>query len=352
MQLNMNNDIYKFLTDILVTPSPSGCEEKVLALYTSVISPFVDEVYSDIYGNVIAHKKGNGTQRLMLMAHADEIGLMITYIDDNGFLYFQEIGGIDTNLLTGLYVDIQGVNGIVTGVIGKKPVHLLSKENEGKGLKAEDLWIDIGAENRIDALKQVQIGCYVTFSSKVVKLTESRIASKSLDNKIGIAIMVNIAQQLFAEKFDADIYFVASVQEELGARGAQTATSLIAPNIGIAIDVTHATDYPSMSLIKDGDVRLGKGVVIPIGPNINKQIGRTLLQIAKDKNLNYQIEPIPHPTGTDANIIQTSGIGVMTGLVCVPCRYMHSANEVIDITDADTAVRLLAEYCLFINKAL
>lgn len=348
----MNNNIYKFLTDILITPSPSGYEERVLALYTSAISPFVDEVYSDVFGNVIAHKKGNGTKRLMLMAHADEIGLMVTYIDDDGFLYFKEIGGIDTNLLTGLYVEIQGIEGIVTGVIGKKPIHLQSKENGGKELKAEDLWIDIGAKSKNDAIKLVQIGCCATFSAKIVQLTENRIASKSLDNKIGIAIMVHIAQQLFAKKLDTDIYFVASVQEELGARGARTATSLITPNIGIAIDVTHATDYPSISPIKDGDVRLGKGAVIPVGPNINKEISRTLLQIAKDKNIDHQIEPIPHPTGTDANIIQTSGIGVMTGLVCVPCRYMHSANEVIDMTDADTTVSLLIEYCMSIDKAL
>lgn len=348
----MNKGVCDFLTNILVIPSPSGHEEEVLALYTSTISPFVDEVYTDVYGNVIAHKKGNGSQKLMFMAHADEVGLMITYIDENGFLYFQEIGGIDTNLLTGMYMEINGIHGVIIGIIGKKPVHLLSKEDGGKELKAEDLWIDIGAENKTDALKQVQIGCCATFSAKVVQLTDNRIVSKSLDNKIGVAIMVQIAQQLSTEKMDTDIYFVASVQEELGARGARTATSAIIPNIGIAIDVTHATDYPTMSPIKNGDIKLGKGVVIPVGPNINKSINKKLFQIAQNKGLKYQVEPIPYPTGTDANFIQVSGMGVRTGLVCVPCRYMHSANEIIDITDVDITISLLTEFCISIDKAL
>jgi endoglucanase len=349
-KLDMNKDIYKFLTNILATPSPSGCEEEVLALYSSIVFQYVDEVYSDAYGNVIAHKKGKGTKKLMLMAHADEVGLMVTYIDDNGYLYFQKIGGVDTNLLTGLCVEIQGTHGVVTGVIGKKAVHLLSKEDCGKDLKTEDLWIDIGVKDKADALRQVQIGCCATFTARVLQLTNNRIVSKSLDNKIGIAIMVDVARQLSTKELNIDIYFVASVQEELGSRGARTATLALAPDIGIAIDVTHATDYPTMSPVKDGDIKLGKGVVIPIGPNINKKVNKLLLQIAKDKGLEYQIEPISHPTGTDANLIQISGTGVMTGLVCVPCRYMHSANEIVDIADAETAISLLAEFCKSIDK--
>lgn len=339
----MDQKIKEALYESLQMASPSGSEECVTALFADTIRPFVDEVYTDVNGNCIAHKKGSG-QKIMLMAHADEIGLMISYIDNQGFLYFKEIGGIDTNLLPGLRVSIMGQQGPITGVIGKKPIHLQEKSENNKALTPEDLWIDIAAKDKTDAESKVQIGSVATFQGTPTQLNGALLLSKSLDDKIGLAVLMGLAQNLLSQTTDKDIYLVASVQEELGARGAQMVTEAILPDIGIAIDVTHATDYPTMSPTKDGDISLGKGAVIPMGPNMSKGINQTLINLAKANNIPYQIEAIARPTGTDAREIQVAGTGIQTGLISIPCRYMHTPSEVVSLADADSAIALLTAY--------
>lgn len=329
------------LNNLLLASCPSGSEGPVIELFHKFITPFVDECYTDVNGNFIAHKKGSG-KKVMLVAHADEIGLMVSYIDDNGFLYFKEIGGIDTNLLPGRKVRIEGANGPVIGVIGKKPIHLQEKSEGTKELNAEDLWIDIAASGRSEAESKVEIGSVATTISSPELLANDIWAAKSFDDRIGLYVLAGVASSL--KETNADLYFVASVQEELGARGAQTVTESVSPDVGIAIDVTHATDYPSMSPAKDGDIRLGKGVVIAVGPNMTKQVCEDLKKTAIDSGIPYQVEALARPTGTDARMIQVAGTGVLTGLLSVPCRYMHTPNELISIKDADFAVRLVVEY--------
>lgn len=330
-----------FLYNILGVSGPSGSEGPVIELFHKFITPFVGECYTDVNGNFIAHKKGDG-KKVMLVAHADEIGLMVSYIDDNGFLYFKEIGGIDTNLLPGRKVRIEGVNGPVIGVIGKKPIHLQEKSEGTKELNAEDLWIDIAASGRSEAESKVEIGSVATTISSPELLANDIWAAKSFDDRIGLYVLAGVASSL--KETNADLYFVASVQEELGARGAQTVTESVSPDVGIAIDVTHATDYPSMSPAKYGDIGLGKGVVIAVGPNMTKQVYEDLKKTAIDSGIPYQVEALARPTGTDARMIQVSGTGVLTGLLSVPCRYMHTPNELISIKDADFAIRLVVEY--------
>jgi endoglucanase len=286
----------------------------------------------------------------MFMAHADEIGLMISYIDDRGFLYFKEIGGIDTNLLPGQRVNIMGQQGLVTGVIGKKPIHLQDKSENTKRLEPEDLWIDIAAKDKADAQSKVQIGDVATLQGNPVQLNDPLLLSKSLDDKIGLAVLMGLAQNLQSLQTDKDIYLVASVQEELGARGAKMITEAIRPDIGIAIDVTHATDYPTMSPAKDGDISLGKGAVIPMGPNMSKGINQQLINLAESKGIPYQIEAIARPTGTDAREIQVAGTGIRTGLISIPCRYMHTPSEVVSLADADSAIALLSAFCTLENR--
>lgn len=339
----MDQKIKEALYESLQMASPSGSEEQVTKLFAKEIRPFVDEVYTDVNGNCIAHKKGPG-QKIMLMAHADEIGLMISYIDDRGFLYFKEIGGIDTNLLPGQRVSIMGQQGSITGVIGKKPIHLQEKSESNKALNPEDLWIDIAAKDKADAESKVQIGSVATFQGTPTQLNDTLLLSKSLDDKIGLAVLMGLAQNLQSQQTDKDIYLVASVQEELGARGAQMVTAAILPDVGIAIDVTHATDYPTMSPAKDGDISLGKGAVIPLGPNMSKGINQTLINLAKTNDIPYQIEAIARPTGTDAREIQVAGTGIQTGLISIPCRYMHTPSEVVSLADADSAIALLTAY--------
>ena len=339
----MDQKIKEALYESLQMASPSGSEELVTNLFQRMVSPYVDEVYTDVNGNCIAHKKGSG-QKIMLMAHADEVGLMISYIDDRGFLYFKEIGGIDTNLLPGKRVSIMGQQGSITGVIGKKPIHLQEKSESNKALNPEDLWIDIAAKDKADAESKVQIGSVATFQGTPTHLNDTLLLSKSLDDKIGLAVLMGLAQNLQSQQTDKDIYLVASVQEELGARGAQMITAAILPDVGIAIDVTHATDYPTMSPAKDGDISLGKGAVIPLGPNMSKGINQTLINLAKTNDIPYQIEAIARPTGTDAREIQVAGTGIQTGLISIPCRYMHTPSEVVSLADADSAIALLTAY--------
>lgn len=333
----------EFLNNILWMSSPSGSEESVTRSFGDYVSSFVDEVTYDVYGNCIAHKKGNG-EKVMLVAHADEIGLMIRYIDDNGFLYFDEIGAIDTNILPGQKVRISGVHGEVVGVIGKKPIHLQDKDNGNKELNPEDLWIDIAACDKNDALNKVMIGSTGTIVSEPLLLSDDIVVSRALDDKIGIMVLAGVAQTLSKIQTDKDIYLVVSVQEELGARGVQTVTQRILPDIGIAIDVTHATDYPSMSKVRDGDVALNNGVVIPFGPNMHKKLSEQFMLITQEKNIPHQVEVFAKPTGSDARTIQQVGIGIKTGLISIPCRYMHTSNEMVSLKDAESVIQLLSYY--------
>lgn len=334
------------LKDLLMTPSPSGSEQPIIKKMAMFLKDYIDELTIDNYGNLIALKYGaNSNKKLMLAAHADEVGMMVTHIDNNGFLSFQEIGGIDTNLLPGQRVEIHNHQGVVTGIIGKKPIHLQDRDAKAKDYDAEDLWIDIAAKDKEEAESKVEVGDYITYQTQPVVLQHDVWTSKALDDKVGLLTLVEVAKALDGKQPAMDVYFVASVQEELGARGIRTAALGINPDYGIAIDVTHATDYPTCSPQKSGEIKVGNGIVIAKGPNIDKTIGRKLIDLAKQQNIKYQIEPIARPTGTDANFMQVSGTGVKTALLSIPCRYMHSPNEIVSLVDVNEGVRLLTHFC-------
>lgn len=333
------------LHDLLSATGVSGYEDCVRDKLASYIKPFVDSISIDTFGNLIAHKKGDGP-KVMFSAHLDEVGLMITYIDAEGFLFFQPVGGVDITLLPGQRVHIHHAGDTIVGVIGKKAIHLLSAEERGKNtaIKCEDLWIDIGACSRAEAELRVEIGDYITYSTTPQLLTEDILLSKSLDDRAGVFVLYEIARLLSNETLRCDLYLVASVQEEIGCRGVRTAAFSLQPNIGFAIDVTHATDYPTVSPKKSGNIELGRGVVIAKGPNIDQGLCEQLKQVAQKAELNYQLEAIPHPTGTDANLIQITGNGVRTALLSIPCRYMHTANEVVSLNDIENTAQLAAEF--------
>lgn len=343
----MNEKLYQFFIDILNTPSPTGNEGVLSQKFANFVTPFVDEVSSDAMGNVIAHKKGNPAKKLMIEAHADEIGLMVTYIDKHGYLYFKPLGGIDANILPGIQVTVHGQQGPVTGIIGKKPIHLLTPTEREKPMKMEDMWIDISAKDKAEAEEMVEIGSPVTFRTPVVEMKNGLIGSKSTDDKAGIAVVAGVAQQLFEQNAasDFDLYFVAAVQEEIGTRGAQTASQGIHPQFGIAIDVTHATDYPGVPSEKFGDFKMGKGAVIATGPNICSKMIQTMKAAAKEQGIAYQNEAIPRATSTDARTIQLAHEGVLTSLISIPCRYMHTPNEIVSTKDIQSAIDLISELC-------
>lgn len=334
----------ELLNRLLIAAAPSGYEEAVQAVFKEGIAQYVDEVRTDTFGNVIAVKKcSEDAPKLMLSAHCDEIGFLVSNIDDNGYLYVQEIGGIDTDLLPGRKVEIHTDKGIIPGVFGKKAIHLAKRE-EKKKLETADLWLDIAAKSKEEALERVQIGDFVTFAKGVIHYNNGIIASPSTDNRIGLWVLVETARLLAETPLYRTIYFVSSCQEELGARGAKTAADTIHPDEGIAIDVTHATDYPTAETTLTGCIKLGQGPVITMGPNVNAEVCRRLKAIVDDMPIQY--EAIARPTGTDANVIQLSSGGVKTGLISIPCRYMHTPYEMVSIEDARIAAQLLKKYSL------
>ena len=333
---------------LLTTAAPSGYEGAVQEVYKELMTPYVDSIETDTMGNVMAVKKGpEECPKVMLTAHCDEIGFLVSNIDDNGFLYVQEIGGIDTDLLPGRRVEIQTEKGVVNGIFGKKAIHL-TKGEEKKKLSIEDVWLDIAATSKEDAIKRVEVGDYVTFAKDAIFYDNQRVASPSTDDRIGVWTLIETARMLKDEVLGCSVYFVSTCQEELGARGAKTAADYIRPDVGIAVDVTHATDYPTAETRLAGNIKLGGGPVITMGPNINQDVCQGLNAAVGKTAVQY--EAIARPTGTDANVIQLSSCGVKTGLVSIPCRYMHTPYEMVSLDDARGAAELLAQFVRHFNK--
>lgn len=340
--MEFNTSLLKHISSIV---APSGYEKDVIDVWCKEISQYVDEINLTNIGNAVAVKSGCGNERkkIMITAHADEIGIIVTYIDNDGYLYFDEIGGIDTNILPGRIVLIKSTdNRIVKGVIGVKPIHLQKESVPKQSLSPKDLWIDISVDSKDSALELVEIGSIGTLES-VTYQQGTRLIGKAMDNRCSLSTMVSIAQKLAEKKCNDDIYYVATTQEELRGRGAQTAAFTINPDICIVLDVTHATDYPGMSPVRDGDIKLGKGVVIAIGPNMDNGNTKKVVSLAKSLNIHYQIEVCARPTGTDANVIQISRSGIRTLLLSIPCRYMHSPVETIDIEDLESCCTLITQ---------
>ncbi len=339
----------KFFKDLVLAPSPSGFEQPAQEVYRNYIKEYADEVKTDVHGNVIAMKKGIGKLRFMVVGHADEIGLMVHYIDDDGFIRFKVVGGVDTNLLPGLRVSIYHGKKVVRGVIGRKPIHLLKSDERKQAPKFEDLWIDIGAKDKKAAEKKVTIGDIATFSPGMEMLSSDFVTTKATDNKAGVYVAAAVLKELAGEKVSPNVYAVSSVQEEIGLRGAKTSAFGIDPHVGIAIDVTHATDYPGMNKALLGECALGKGPVVVVGANINPKVFQLLKEAAEKAKITYQIEAAPRGTGTDANAIQTTRSGVAAGLISIPNRYMHTPNEIISFKDLDGAVKIIAEFVRMID---
>jgi len=339
----------KFFKDLVIAPSPSGFEQPAQEVYRNFVKEYADDVKTDVHGNVIALKKGTGKLRFMVSGHADEIGLMVKYIDDNGFVRFTAIGGVDATLLPGLRVNIYHNKKVVRGIVGRKPIHLMSPEDRKSTPKISDLWIDIGAKDKKAAEKRVWVGDHATFSPGLETLSGSIITTKATDNKAGVYVAGCLLKELKGENISANVYSVSSVQEEVGLRGAITSAFGIDPHVGIAIDVTHATDYPGMNKNQLGDVALEKGPTIAVGANINPKVFELLKKAGENAKVKYQIEAAPRGTGTDANAIQVTRAGVAAGLISIPNRYMHTPNEVISYKDLDGAVQLLAEFVRLID---
>ncbi|MEO0236149.1 MAG: M42 family metallopeptidase [candidate division WOR-3 bacterium] len=350
----MDLDREKFLESLVNSMSPSGFEEEAVKVWVDRAKKFADRVYTDYHGNAIAVINEGKEPRVMLAGHIDEIGYMITYVDEQGYLYFSTIGGVDPQIAQGQRVWIRGKNGErILGVIGKKAIHLLDEEERKRVPKFKEMWIDIGAKNKDEVLERIEIGTCAVNALNYEKLYGSNVVARGFDDRVGAFIALEALAELskIKENLNVSVYAVATVQEEIGLRGARTSAFGIDPHVGIAIDVTHTTDQPGVEKKLLGDIKLGGGPVIARGPNISPKVYEKLVNTAKELNIPYQIEGVPHATGTDANAIQITRAGVATGLVSVPNRYMHTPCEVVNLDDLDNIIKLLAGFCERVKRA-
>jgi tetrahedral aminopeptidase len=345
----MEERSHQFLRELLSTPSPSGYEQPIQEVVRRWAGEYATDIRTDLHGNVIARLAPStpvdNPTKIMLAGHCDQIGLLVEHIDSEGFIYVQPIGGWDMQILLGQYLTVWTATGPIPGVLSRKALHLLTEEERKKVPQFTDVWIDIGAANREDAEQRVRHGDPVTVKLSYNPLLNGLAASPAMDDKVGVWVVMEALRLLSNLPHSAEVYFVSTVQEEIGLRGATTSAQSIAPTIGIAVDVCHATDTPGTDKKALGDVKAGGGPVLFRGPNINPRVLSALEFAAANAEIPVQIRGVARATGTDANAIQLAAGGVATGLIGIPNRYMHSPVEVVHLEDLSRAARLLAEFC-------
>jgi putative aminopeptidase FrvX len=340
----MREASYEFLKSLLSTPGPSGYERAAAEIWRAEAGEFA-EVRGDRMGNSFATLNGGGAPRVMLSGHIDEIGLMVTHIEEGGLLRFQGVGGWDPQVLVGQRVLVQTMNGVVPGVIGKKAIHVMEADERKKVSEIKSLWIDIGAKDGDEAKGRVRVGDVAVVDQDVLELPNGRIASRSLDNRMGAFVVLEALRLLSeGESLAAEVVAVASVQEEIGLYGARGAAFGLDPDAAIAVDVTHATDTPGIPKNEHGDHSLGSGPVITRAANLSPLVTDGLIDIAEGEGIPYTLEADSRSTSTDADAIQFTRAGIATGLVSAPNRYMHSPNEIVALEDLENCARLIAAY--------
>lgn len=341
----------KFLRSLVETPSPTGAEEPVAALVRTRLSSIADEVQTNTMGSVHAVLEGTGAgPSLMLAAHMDEIGLMVTYISDDGFLSIAAVGGVDAAILPGMRVDVHTASGTLRGIVGRKPIHLIEADEHKKVTPLDKLVIDLGMSGK-KVRKLVRVGDVITFGVGFERFGKGMAVSRAFDDKCGVWVACRVMEELRAAgRAKGAFIAAATVQEEIGTRGAMTSAYGANPDVAIAFDVTHATDYPGIDKTKYGAITCGEGPVIARGPNINPLVFDRLVAAAEAEGIPYQFEAEPSVTGTDARAIQVTRGGIPTGLVSVPLRYMHTPTEVIALEDLENTVRLITRFALDLDE--
>ena len=342
----MESQAHDFLKRLLLTPSPSGYERPIQDEVRAYVADFADDVETDVHGNVIVSKNRDAKPRLMLAGHCDQIGLLVSQIDDAGFIYTQTIGGWDPIQLVGQRMMIWTTAGPLDAVISRKPIHLLKDEERKQVAKLEDLWLDIGAQNKDEAAELVRVGDPVTLELGYRELLNRRATAPGMDNRCGLWVVMEAFRRASRESLRCSLYAVSTVQEEIGLRGARTSAFGIDPHAAIAVDVTHATDCPTIDSRQQGNLSLGKGPVIYRGPNMNPNVSERLIATCDGADIPHQLAAIGRATPNDTNTLQITRAGVATGLVSIPNRYMHSAVETISLDDIDQAADLLAAFAL------
>ena len=350
--LKNHNLPYQFLQRLLNTPSPSGFETRGQKIWVDYVSQFADSVEIDSYGNAYATLNPEGDPTIFISGHMDELGLMVSHISEEGFLYFKGIGGVDRTLIRGQRMTIHGAEGPVPGVTGLLAIHMQEPDDRNKVPELHTMHIDIGVSSRKEADKLVRVGDAVTYSAEFQELAGGRFAARGCDNRIGAwaaAEGLRLAS-LKKEKLKAKLVAVSTIQEENGLYGASMAGYRVHPDVALVVDVTHATDIPNCSKAKHGEVGMGKGPVLSLGSVNHPVVNERLKKVSKRAGIDLQVEVNPRATGTDADAIFKQRGGIPTVSIGVPNRYMHSPVEMIQYSDLEQTAELLAAFALSVSK--
>lgn len=338
----------KFLLELLNTPSPTGFETPGQQVWARYTKSFADRVENDAYGNTWAVIEGSvqdNASSLMLEAHADEIGFMVSYITEEGYIYVNRIGGSDRAIVRAKRVRILGDKGEVLGIFGNTAIHIRETANE-RTPQWHDVFIDIGASKKDEVLeKGIRVGHPIVFADDPVELSDTRLIGRALDNRVGGYIIAQVMARLSKKKKpECTVYAVNAVQEEIGGHGARMVSYRLHPSCAVVLDVTHATDSPGIEKTKHGDVRLGKGPTLTHGTSNHPLVVQRLMDVAKKESIPIQHEASSRSTGTDTDKIFVAKTGIPSALVSLPMRYMHSTVEMVDTADIEMVVKLLTAF--------
>ena len=342
----------QFLKTLVNTPSPTGHETRGQRVWLDYAKQFSDETFSDAYGNCVAVLNKGGGQRIMLAAHADEIAMAVNYIDDNGFIYVRKMGGIDAAITKAQRIFIHTRNGAVKGVVGNVAPHLTSKEGDTKPPKIHEIFIDIGVSNRKEAEKIVRIGDPITLADEFDILRGDLAVARAFDNRIGTFAVAETLRLLKESKvkLNYEVCAVSNVQEEVGLLGARQIAYSLKPDIALVVDVTHATDYPTVSKTQHGDTRIGSGPAITHGGCNHPEVVKRLEEVAAKKKIPLQHEAMSNTSGTDTDVIFWTRGGIASALISLPNRYMHSPVEVVSLKDLEMIPQLMAAFVQSLKK--
>jgi endoglucanase len=335
------------LEKLLTAAGPSGYETAPAAVFTEAARAFTDDVSVDVMGSAVARVPGTtpGAPFLAVVGHIDEIGLIVTHIDDNGFLRFIGVGGWDPQILVGQRVELITSSGPLPGVVGRKAIHLLREEDRKKVAELRDLHIDIGCKDGDEARERVRIGDVAVIAARPQELLNERVISRSMDNRLGAFIALEVARKVaYAGGAPGDVAACGVVQEEITFGGARTSAYSLQPDVAIVVDVTHETGSPGVDVNEIGKHEFGDGPVIERGSVLNPVVFELLHETAKREEIPFTISASARSTGTDADAIHLSRAGVPTGGVSIALRYMHSSVEMVQLDDIDACARLIAAF--------
>ncbi|MBT3842351.1 MAG: M42 family metallopeptidase [Verrucomicrobia bacterium] len=349
----MNKRSLQFLETLVNTPSPSGHESRGLRVWMDYVTQYADETYSDAYGNCVAVLNKGGGPRLMLAGHADEIGMTVNFIDDDGYVYVRRLGGTNPAITRAQRVIIHSRKGPVKGVVGSVAPHLMRTDTgAAKVPKIHELFIDIGAGSRKAAEKLVRVGDPITLNDQFEVLRDDLVVARAFDNRVGTWAVAETLRLLKTGrvKLNAEVCVVANTMEEVGLFGARQIAYSLHPDVALVMDVTHATDYPTVDKRQHGDIKVGQGPTVTHGNCNHPEVIKRVEQVAKRLKINLQHEAISSTSGTDTDAVFWTRGGIPSGLISLPNRYMHSPVEVVSLKDLEQIPQLMAGFAKSLKK--